>query len=41
MYLRGRRGTHKGFWFVRPEVNNHFEDVGVDGRVVLRWVSKK
>jgi hypothetical protein len=25
----------------RPKGKKHFEDVGVDGRIMLKWISKK
>jgi hypothetical protein len=25
----------------KPEGKNHLEDIGVDGRMILRWISRK
>jgi len=32
-YLQGFGG--------KPEGRNHFEDPGVDGRIILRWIFRK
>jgi hypothetical protein len=32
--------VHTGFWWGRPERNNHLEDLGVDGRIILKWFFK-
>jgi hypothetical protein len=36
----GRGEVQKGFWWgdVREEV--HLEDVGIDGRIILKWILK-
>jgi hypothetical protein len=35
-----RRGTYRSF-VGRPEGRNHFQDLGVDGRIILKWIFKK
>ena len=35
-----RRGVY-GILVGKPERKNHFEDPGVDGRIILRWIFKK
>jgi hypothetical protein len=40
--LGGTCGTHgkgvfTGFWLGGPKVRDHCEDLGVDGRITLRW----
>jgi hypothetical protein len=30
-----------GFWWGNPRERHHFEDLGVDGRVILEWILKK
>jgi len=27
-----------GFWYGNPRERDHLEDVGVDGRIILRWI---
>jgi hypothetical protein len=33
----GRGEVFTGFWFGGPKVRDHWEDLGVDGRVTLKW----
>jgi len=33
--------VHAGFWWGNLRGREHLEDPGVDGRVKLRWISKK
>ena len=35
-----RRGVY-GILVGKPERKNHFEDPGVDGRIILRWFFRK
>jgi len=36
------REVHRGFWWVSlREWNCYFEDLGVVGRIILKWISKK
>jgi hypothetical protein len=30
-----------GVYVGKPEGNNHLEDPGVDGRIILRWICRK
>ena len=32
---------HTGFWWGNLEERGHFEDVGVDGMIILTWILKK
>ena len=32
---------HTGFWWGKLRERDHFEDPGVDGRIILRWIFKK
>jgi hypothetical protein len=34
----GRREMHKEFWWGSLEKIRYFEDLGVDGRVILKWI---
>jgi len=31
---------HTGFWWGNPKKGDHLEDLGMDGRVVLKWISQ-
>ena len=37
----GQGEVHKGFWWGYLRERDHFEDLGVDGRIVLKWIFKK
>jgi hypothetical protein len=32
-----RGGVFTGFWLGGPKARDHWEDLGVDGRITLRW----
>jgi hypothetical protein len=32
---------HTEFWWGDPREGEHLEDLDVDGRIILKWVSKK
>jgi len=39
--MRGTRGTgevHTGFLWKYPSVRDHWEDLSVDGRLILKWI---
>jgi hypothetical protein len=37
----GRGEEFKGFWFGGPKVRDHWEDLGVSGRIILRWTLER
>jgi hypothetical protein len=37
----GRGEVHTGFWWETLRDLGHLEDVGVYGRIILKWVFKK
>ena len=40
--MYGRKGeVYTRFWWGIMRVRDHFEDLGVDGRIILRWVFRK
>jgi len=32
---------HTGFWWVHLWETDHFENSGIDGRIILRWIFRK
>jgi hypothetical protein len=32
---------HTGFWWGNLREDDHLEDLGIDGRIILKWVFKK
>ena len=38
--LRERRGVYR-VWWGNLRIRDHFEDPGIDGRIILRWVFRK
>jgi len=39
MWKRGEVCT--GFWWGTLREREHFEDPGIDGRIILRWIFRK
>jgi len=33
--------VHTGFWLGNLRERDHLEDLGVDGRIILRWIFRK
>jgi hypothetical protein len=38
--MRQREKVHTGFWWGELRERDHLKDVGVDGRIILKWVLK-
>jgi hypothetical protein len=32
---------HTGFWWGNPREGDHLKDIGVDGRIILKWILEK
>jgi hypothetical protein len=40
--MHGVRGeVHTGFWWRNLRERDHLEDRGIDGRIILKWISRK
>ena len=37
----GRGEVNTGFWWGNWSERNYFDDSGVDGRIILRWIFRK
>jgi hypothetical protein len=37
----GRKGMHTGFWWDIQKERDHYEDVDVTGRIILKWIFDK
>jgi hypothetical protein len=33
--------VHTGFWWENPRERHNFEDLGIDGKIILKWVFNK
>jgi hypothetical protein len=40
-HVWGKREVHTGFWWGDLREGDHLGDPGVDGRIILKWISKK
>jgi len=36
-----RRVMNTEFWWTHPKKNGHLEDLGTDGRMILKWALNK
>ena len=37
----GREEAYTGFWWRNLRERDHLEDPDIDGRIILRWISRK
>jgi hypothetical protein len=37
----GKEEAYTGFWWENLKGRDHFEDSGVDGSIILRWIFRK
>jgi hypothetical protein len=37
----GRREVYIGFWWVNLRLRDNLEGLGVDGRIILRWIFRE
>jgi len=37
----GRGEAYTGFWWGNLRERDHLENLGVDGRIIFRWISRK
>jgi hypothetical protein len=40
-HVWGRGEAHTGFWWVDLRERDHLEDLGADGKIILKWIFKK
>jgi len=40
-HVWGRGEVHTGFWWGNLRERIYLEDLGVDGRIILKWVFRK
>jgi len=40
-HVRGTEEVHTGLRWINPTEGEHAEDLGIDGRIVLKWIFKK
>jgi hypothetical protein len=37
----GEKKVHAGFWWGNLRKEKHLEDLGVDGRIIFKWIFRK
>jgi len=41
LHVLGRTEKHTGFWWVKIKERDHLEDLGIDGRIILKTGRKE
>jgi hypothetical protein len=41
MHVLGAGDIHTGFWWGDLRRRDHLKDMGIDGRMILKWIFKK
>jgi hypothetical protein len=41
LHVRGRKEVHTGLWWLNLRERDHFENLGLDWRIILKWIFKK
>jgi hypothetical protein len=36
-----RGGIHRGFWWERQKERDHWEELNISGRIILRWILER
>ena len=37
----GKRDVYTGFWWGNLRERDHWEDPGIDGKIILKWIFEK
>ena len=40
-HVQEREKVHAGFWWGNLRAKDHMEDPGIDGRIILRWITSE
>jgi hypothetical protein len=39
-HVWGRKEVHRGIWWENLREKDHLKDLGVNGRIILKWIFK-